>query len=195
MCAFGWRGYVNLTAATQLQPLTEEEHRAGPRPTLRPACSAGPHRTMEKYSNTRRESCLENFAILSSFQMLQKLLFVFILCLLYKGDHESKNATKRCLSNRKICSGVTIFTFSSAVNHLKSPFIASTIHCTCSACLIYFIERPPTVSGSSRNPSGRMFRSVLLLLPLLVAVAAVPAERTQVYLVSPPCLSLCLSIR
>merc|ERR1711974_364013 len=35
------------------------------------------------------------------------------------------------------------------------------------------------VSGSSTNPSGRMFRSVLLLLPLLVAVAAVPAERTQ----------------
>merc|ERR1711934_265782 len=34
-------------------------------------------------------------------------------------------------------------------------------------------------SGSSTNPSGRMFRSVLLLLPLLVAVAAVPAERTQ----------------
>ena len=90
---------------------------------------------------------------------------------------------------------VSLFTFSSAVNHLKSPFIASTIHCTCSACLIYFIERPPTVSGSSTNPSGRMFRSVLLLLPLLVAVAAVPAERTQVYLVSPPCLSLRLSIR
>merc|ERR1712066_287183 len=35
------------------------------------------------------------------------------------------------------------------------------------------------VSGSSTNPSGRMFRSVLLLLPLLVAVAAVPAERTK----------------
>merc|ERR1712226_1732349 len=38
-------------------------------------------------------------------------------------------------------------------------------------------------SGSSRNPSGRMFRTVLLLLPLLLAVAAavaaVPAERTQ----------------
>merc|ERR1712203_672602 len=35
------------------------------------------------------------------------------------------------------------------------------------------------VSGSRTNPSGRIFRSVLLLLPLLVAVAAVPAERTQ----------------
>merc|ERR1712218_538366 len=38
---------------------------------------------------------------------------------------------------------------------------------------------PQKVSGSSTNPSGRMFRSVPLLLPLLVAVAAVPAERTQ----------------
>ena len=105
---------------------------------------------------------------------------------------------KRCLSNRKICSGVpfhlfvccqsfevTFHCFNNTLHLLRLPYIfhRKTPHC------------PQKVSGSRRNPSGRMFRSVLLLLPLLVAVAAVPAERTQVYLVSPPCLSLRLSIR